>query len=570
MAEQNRNEPSYCQFDNRKNLLGLLGMSVASGILLAVLASFGTLANSERDRYLNRLIDRTADYLRAASALRLSHSVADYEAIFSPMVEEGVLAGVLVLDDRGGVIKFLGDVPSIDLRERLNNPGAYHRADDGCCIDVILGKAETKFDHDVELRIPAMLGNQGGLDAFKYWGWFALFGAALGIVAALLIGFVFVVQPLHAFNRSFAQLIQSRAEATAFNYEKSTAAKGHHTGRDAKPLGKFANGLADFQASLAANLPNKAKEFAQALEMLPTEVLVFDQRGQLQSANEAALRLYRAKNISELQRRGLCRFERAYEAEPNPRGILELLEEGTLDFEAVVFIGQEGEPRRLVAREMYNEFGKRQGYMVALLVPQPGGMVAAAAVSPPLDRQSAILKLQLEACLTLLKTHDSAELQSQSQPVRCDLIVESWFLAMAASGLICDDMTHDLPGQMNGDYDTVESLLRLALTVVALRSQVNAPSLVANGSLQNDGELEFVFKEAAGAKLLAITNGSAEVADTEEWKLSLAALSRLLRAYGGKIAALRGLDDGNLIKLVLPSRGHGVGRPDVATQRSAA
>ncbi|VAW10388.1 hypothetical protein MNBD_ALPHA09-2258 [hydrothermal vent metagenome] len=531
-------------------------MAVIFFIVVASFAAAGALwlAPSlfwERQRELAGLTERIERALKLAQPENGADSFPETVAVLKTVVKVTEVSGVILLDNQGREMAQIGGEPPVGVDQFQRGRRHYRQAPDGCCVDLYLVRERTGFPYDIVLRIdPGEIHRVTTGRLMRVLGLGAmvlLFGGA----AALALLHRFLIFPLGTVRGALADIAAA----------KPVPILPREVLNKADMIGDLARLITppDRSYQLAAVPAQGAGRDPQSglINKIPFEVLSFDAKGALADANDAALWFFQCQSLAELQARDLCVFQAADDPEGVPQNLPELLHDGPLEVCAMVVGRPEPVPCRVLARADRKPEGDSQSLVVCLLPMEEQTDAESQAGNADilaLEARVVSLKLLLEACLTLLATPNSKTLANAAQPIRTDILVEDWYLAAARGGLINKQMEHSVPGQVVGDQLAVESLIRHALSFVALRSQSERPVLAGSGAVLSADAVEFVFEEVGGPPVSDSSDGNKGHIPAGASKLPLAALSKLLSAYGGRVLAIRGEDDGNLIRFEMRAR----------------
>jgi len=512
----------------------------------------------DRDRAIAELAMDTERGIAAAQARHNAGSIAQNVALLKTVIELTPVTGVTVLSPQGRVVQNVGEALPVKSDQLRRGQLSNYQTIQGCCIDLYLKKSRTGLPYNLVARIDTGNISRSLAGRTKRLLTAGLAILALGTAVSMAVLYRFIVLPL---DRLRLGLSGGSANSPAKNLPQSILARKDVIG----DLGRMIdppNGALRHGAPASAT---HRHEDPDLINEIPLEVLSFGADGALTDANEPALSLFHCQSLSDLRAMDLNVFQADHEPGNGPCSLPDVVQNAPLELSVMVFCGQEPVPRRVVARVDDDDQGNFQSLVVCLL---PSGGAGPACVSEPVktsagyaavERRAVKLKLILEACLTLMSRPDPATLAAAAQPVRTDILVENWYLDASRCSLVAKDMEHCVPGQLVGDADAVTSLIRHSLTFVALRSEAEVPRLAGSGEMQSADLAEFVIEEVGGPPVRDQETGEAGSLQQDESRLPLAALTSLLAAYGGKILALRGDDDTNLIRFVMRARPSGTG-----------
>ena len=505
----------------------------------------------ERERGFADLAGRTERALKVAQTSQNASSTAQIAALLESVMKVSPVSGAVLLNDQDHGFREIGDAPPADFGRFRRGQVRYLQAPGGCCIDLYLKRDRTGLPYNMVARIDAGNIQRGLADHLMRTLSMGIMTLLFGGVAAVAVLYWLLIGPLGRLRGALADIAAAKPAPALPQAVLSRADVVGEMARIINPP----DGKHHLVAVPASG--SRRSRHGGLINEIPLEVLSFDADGGLADANDAALWFFQCQTFAELEARDLCVFLPADDPDGEARSLPDLLRDGPLEVSAVVIGRPEPVPCRILARADRNDAGEIES-LVACLLPLDGQAEAEppgdkAAVSA-LEARVVSLKLLLEACLTLIATPDPKALASATQPVRTDILVEGWYLDASRSGLVDKKMEHSVPGQVVGDPNAVESLLRHALSFVALRSQSETPVLAGSGTVLSADAVEFVFEEVDGPPVPDPSGGEEGGGRGDDSKLPLAALSKLLAAYGGKVLAVRGEENRNLIRFAMRAR----------------
>jgi len=489
----------------------------------------------------------------AAQASRKAGTVDEIATLLKTVIAVTPAAGMILIDDQGRDIRKIGGpLPVVSKRQRRGQ-GSNFQALQGCCVDLFLKKSQTGLPHDLLVRVDAGGASQTQNTPMTRPIAVAMVILLLGAVVSAAVLHRIIVLPL---GRLRNVVRRTSSGSTTPNLPQMLLARKDVIG-DLGRLIDPPNGAVGLGASAKGAPPAPG---AGLINEIPFEILSFGADGKVADANEPALHLFQCRTLAELKATDLDVFQAEGEPDNGPLGLPELLQSGPLDVSATVYCAGEPVRRHIVARMDCDANGNARNIVACLAPPRAA---APAGVAEParskgdvaaMERRVGMLKLTLEACLSLLSRPDPVAMAAQAQEVRTDILVENWYLDASRCGLVDKQMEHRVPGQVVGDTEAVTCLIRHALSFVALRSAADLPRLAGSGEMRSGDLVEFVFEEVGGPPVCASGAEDLPGHGQEGSKLPLAALTKLLASYGGKVLAVTGPDDRNLIRFVMRAR----------------
>ena len=493
-------------------------------------------------------------------------------------IAETALAGVTILNNQFQVVQTLGEPPSTGIHGLRHKQAAIVDQSDPCCIDLFLNMSKSGLPVHIIARIHT--GDGPGHNASHYER----------IVGALLFGLLVAstVSGILLYWRFCRPLYQLRCALPGGRETDIALWQRSRLLERPDMIGELARTTLAPRAIDAIALnpgdntdPGRDKTpgiFDELIDDIPFAVLSFDASAVVKIANIAALALFGCETIDDLQAMDLQLFTPEDAVDAPPRRLPDLLAGGPLD--QLVFVhGRHDIVRARVLSHNHSENAGISDNLVVCLLPVDApemGPTALPKAQEELERQILVLKLQLESCLTLLSTPDIGAIKTTAETVRTDIQVEDWYNDASNGNLIDAGMEHDVPGPLLGDSDTVQSILRHALSFIALRSHSDLPILAGSGSVSGKNVVEFLFEEVSEAGLMVASEIQSDTEkherenSPERWILPLAALTKLLASYGGKVQTTRGQDNRNLISFTLRSKPIDAKELPSGKQKSAA
>ncbi len=510
----------------------------------------------DRDRGFAAIAAQAQRGVAMAQTSRKAGTVDEITALLKTVIAVTPATGMIVIDAQGRDIRKIGGPLPVNSSRLRRGQKSNFQAIQACCIDLYLEKNQTGLPYDLLIRIDAGSLGQTTENHMKRRMVIAMVILLLGAVVSVAVLHRIIVLPL---DRLRNVLKRTLSRTTAGSLPQTLLTRNDVIG----DLGRMIdppNGAAGLKAPANGASTDTSSDL---INEIPIEILSFGADGGLADANEPALNLFQCRTISDLRAKDLGVFQAEDKTDNGPLGLPEMLKNGPFEVCAKVYCSDTPVHRRIIARIDCDDHGNVQKLVACL---SPIGAAAPAGISEPaeaksefaqMERRTGMLKLNLEACLTLLSRPDPVAMAAQAQKVRTDVLVENWYLDASRCGLVDKQMEHRVPGQVVGDTEAVTSLIRHSLTYVALRSEAEVPRLAGSGRMRSADVVEFVFEEVGGPPVRNCETGEAGNLQQNESKLPLAALTSLLAAYGGKVLAVRGDDDTNLIRFIMRARPSG-------------
>lgn len=542
----------------------------AFGAALAMIVSVGAVLT---ERYLERQPGNTPaqvfaeQILAATEAYERPLSTAEVLYLIGRLISVTSVTGARVYGNGLQDLGTVGDAPfDFALRDDPGGKPAVREAGD-CCLDVFVDRSRSGLGFDLALRIDrTAFGTAPGL-SLSLLAEIAIATSLLGALAMTFLYRKWVLRPLDRFAEIVSDAFGQQASI-------STSVGGGITAR-------VADAVSERLALEARAGDDRVLLERTVVAELPFEVLQYDPDGVLVAANDAALRLFEASSVEELSARDQAVFiwpagARALASQEggdagdtgdgaDPRTVGDLLRDGPCAGAAEIVTVEGRLACQLAARSLRDHCGRRwrnivvlqrqgtpgfEGAVESAIAGAIGDGSAGSASSETLQYRRALLEKnwQLSSCLALLETPDIAALREARIPVRLDLLIEDWYLAASAVGLIDPATSHEVTPQIVGDPAAVAAIFSHALALAVLISREAKPCLA-------------IFSEPVSAGAVCCTiSAEGELADDpqqaseENWQLPLAALNKSLKAYGGQVLSVGQGGERERLSFVIRSR----------------
>ncbi|MEM1284389.1 MAG: hypothetical protein AAGH43_03300 [Pseudomonadota bacterium] len=411
------------------------------------------------------------------------------------MINDGLILGGVVFDSAGEPLVVFGERPFLDLNiARLSGISAQ-LSPTSPALDVHLAPEQTGLSHHIVVRLPTEPIEATTLREVRNFGLSVLFIAGFTALLFILSSIFLVIRPLRAINTSLRRAVENPNTADGFHIQMER--------RD--EIGQISRSLNMLLTSVSVVYQDELASVKKAIEGFGFGILQYDYDDRLVAANPAALAMFQAADFNALRKMNRNCAQPLGTRRANPKPL-------------PVVVGESHEPMLIT---VHTESDMFTALAYGTIVRREDGSISHQFVSiTPMDRimrdtrraitnakksegradamgvQVQEMRRLLEACLCLLAPAPETN-RKVEYTILPDRILNTWYGEALRDNLVSGRLEHGLLPLLEGDHDSIRSVLRQAMLLVYAKALRPRPVLRVDGSEEVGDRAIFTVKDVS-------------------------------------------------------------------------